>query len=42
MFRDKHLGQIKENTKFLLGEIKQLIYKYYSNPRFAFEFVIIS
>jgi Ca2+-binding EF-hand superfamily protein len=37
--RDKHLGRIETNTKQLLGEIKQLIYKYYSNPRFAFEFV---
>ncbi len=35
---DKNLVKASTNVKITLGEIKQLLYKYYSNPKLAFEF----
>lgn len=36
--QDKYITKAKNNIKFILGEIKQLLYKYYSNPKLGFEF----
>ncbi|MCQ2816312.1 MAG: HU domain-containing protein [archaeon] len=35
---DKQLNKADNNVKITLAEIKQLLYKYYSNPKLAFEF----
>ena len=36
--KDKHKIKIEENISIILSEIKQLLYKYYSNPKLAFIF----
>ena len=36
--KDKNKSKIEENISIILSEIKQLLYKYYSNPKLAFMF----
>ena len=38
MSRDKKMDKSGHNTKAILAEFKQLLYKYYSNPKLAFIF----
>lgn len=38
---DKSISQIKENVRSFVSDLKQLVYKYYANPRLAFQFVSI-
>ena len=38
-FQDKNINQISDNVKGFVADLKQLIYKYYANPRLAFQFV---
>lgn len=35
---DKNIHQIVENVKVFISDLKQLVYKYYANPRLAFQF----
>ena len=35
---DKFINKAEENIKIAIGEFKQLLYKYYSNPKLAFTF----
>jgi hypothetical protein len=39
LFRDPSLYQFKQNISQFMGLLKQLVYKYYSNARFAFQYV---
>ena len=37
--RDKNINKAENNLNITLAEIKQLLYKYYSNPKLAFTFI---
>ena len=37
--KDKNINKSANNLSQILGEIKQLLYKYYSNPKLAFTFI---
>lgn len=38
-YEDKNINQISNNVKSFITDLKQLVYKYYANPRLAFQFV---
>ena len=41
-YEDPCISKISDNLKLFISDLKQLVYKYYANPRLAFQFVILN
>lgn len=37
--KDKNINNAANNLSLIISEMKQLLYKYYSNPKFPFTFI---